>query len=90
MRANNSIKGMSTEFVSGLVLTSSTDGAVCNNCRPRIGELYQKQVRDVGRSFSSVYRILFRYLLPPIFKSDSLGCGLSVNGVKDPSTRCAM
>ncbi|KZT09911.1 uncharacterized protein LAESUDRAFT_673547 [Laetiporus sulphureus 93-53] len=28
LRANNSIK----------------DGAVCNNCRPRIGELYQKQV----------------------------------------------
>ena len=45
LKSSNSIKGESP-----LVLTSSKclsrheDGAVCNNCRPRIGELYQKQV----------------------------------------------
>jgi DNA polymerase delta subunit 1 len=31
-----------------LVGKQESEGAVCENCRPRIGELYTKQVKKVG------------------------------------------
>ncbi|GJJ11212.1 hypothetical protein Clacol_005444 [Clathrus columnatus] len=41
LKPSNSVKGMLTETL--------TDGAVCNNCRPKLGELYIKQVNSASQ-----------------------------------------
>ena len=46
LRANNSVKSEQRHMMSRcvrLLTLAHADGAVCNNCRPRLGELYQKQ-----------------------------------------------
>jgi DNA polymerase delta subunit 1 len=46
LKLNNSVTGtLASQFhILSFTLTLPIGGAVCNNCRPRLGELYQKQV----------------------------------------------
>ena len=48
LRPNNSVKGKCAYIMPRPRLTPVVGGAVCNNCRPRIGELYQKQVMNTS------------------------------------------
>lgn len=64
-------------------VSSLVDGAVCNNCRPRLSELYQKQVGlliRTLRAFCSHNLISYRKHRP--CKCPSLGSGHNVNAVK--------
>lgn len=59
-------------------LRSSKEGtAVCVNCRPKLPELYQKQV-----SYASHLGSSFRSTKHPPYKSTLLVSGHSVSGVK--------
>ena len=59
LRANNSVKGEQRQ--SGPLLwpfiDAPTGGAVCNNCRPRLGELYQNQVCLLNESLSHMINL---------------------------------
>lgn len=49
LRPNNSVKStllFYTKVITPILIF--LDGAVCNNCRPRLGELYQKQVMSAS------------------------------------------
>lgn len=54
---SNSIKSMCFSRRILMMLTFLEDGAICKNCRPRTGELYQKQV-----SIVSAYQVRFSRL----------------------------
>lgn len=45
LKSTNSIKGTVVKFVyMQIVFSFLIGGAVCNNCRPNLGDLYQKHV----------------------------------------------
>lgn len=50
LRANNSVKSMTLLLLerNHVLTTPPEDGAVCKNCRPRTGELYQKQITSAS------------------------------------------
>lgn len=89
LRPNNSVKGTTSPLPLLLLYFSARcfqGGAVCNNCRPRLGVLYQKQVSYFRLPFDAVHlahSFFSRFLPHPLFKSASLVFGHNVNGVKD-------
>ena len=49
LRPSNSVKSrLVPSWIIFPSLIRCVDGAVCNNCRPRLGELYQKQVANTS------------------------------------------
>ena len=100
LRANNSVKGKQTlPFPIGRSRIPLQDGAVCNNCRPRIGELYQKQVASTSelqvrfsrlwtqcqRCQGSLHQVPFRFLfeMKLALRNILLGCPVYKQGLSD-------
>lgn len=69
-----------------LTISVFTDGAVCANCRPRLGELYQKQVGSLSSrpATNSDWEFIPSRLRSRLrFKWISHDYGRNVSGVKD-------
>lgn len=49
LRPANSVKSKSTmRLYESLLIYFFQDGVICNNCRPRLGEFYQKQTKTAS------------------------------------------
>lgn len=78
-------------FLMEAFLTLSIESAVCANCKPKLGALYQEQVRSPSMAFGRDSDVAeYRSIRLPSFKSPLPDCGPSANVVRAPYTRFAL